>query len=481
MEVKQRAVTIMIKVKTVDRGWVRYKPGTTDNNQIAPGVAIVDGKKVQFKQYSYDLQYYLGGKTKYKGQGRGCKGLIGKMRKLQDQLTSGQQATKTGLTVEPIDATKLTVRAAIQALIDKKTAAHASPITIRKYKELLTVALKAFKGKPYMDGIKQADIYHFRDIARKGLKKRSRPLEEVSVNGYQMKLKSVFIHHQLDHTFFPPQPVLPDKIPDKYTRDDLTKIYAASTDEEAFMWDMLSMVGFRCGELTHVEWTDINWDAPHTVKIQSKPHLNWFVKGKKARVLPICDTLFATLTKRYIALGKPTGRIIDFIEPGEDSSILRRLKKLQYKAGISCGFCTVCLKSKELNQKSIRRGCRYYTLHKFRRTFLSNALMVADIRTVKDLAGHARLATTERYLAPMSTGETLAKLNTLDQVQKQPTAAPTPPPAPVENHQSIPGVDLSVIAAQLAAGGMPAEQVLETILALSKGQQESRPKLTLVA
>lgn len=62
--------------------------------------------------------------------------------------------------------------------------------------------------------------------------------------------------------------------------------------------------------------------------------------------------------------------------------------------------------------KSRRRECREFTLHKFRRTYITTLLRNGiDLRTVQAYAGHKDIASTMKYLRPASARESQAKLN----------------------------------------------------------------------
>jgi integrase len=59
-----------------------------------------------------------------------------------------------------------------------------------------------------------------------------------------------------------------------------------------------------------------------------------------------------------------------------------------------------------------RNECEGYTLHRFRRTYITTLLRSGiDLRTVQAYAGHKDLASTMRYLRPATGKEAKAKLN----------------------------------------------------------------------
>jgi integrase len=86
-----------------------------------------------------------------------------------------------------------------------------------------------------------------------------------------------------------------------------------------------------------------------------------------------------------------------------NTKLLRTLKRMAHNAGLNCGRCEGCREIKE---------CQEYTLHRFRRTYLTTLLRNGiDLRTVQAYSGHKDLASTMRYLRPAAGTEAQAKLN----------------------------------------------------------------------
>ncbi len=81
-----------------------------------------------------------------------------------------------------------------------------------------------------------------------------------------------------------------------------------------------------------------------------------------------------------------------------NSVLLESLKQLAEKAGLSCGRCDGCARLKE---PGYRGGCMEFTLHRFRRTYLTALLRSGvDVRTVQRLAGHSDLEVNPALSAP---------------------------------------------------------------------------------
>ncbi len=83
------------------------------------------------------------------------------------------------------------------------------------------------------------------------------------------------------------------------------------------------------------------------------------------------------------------------------------LKNLARKVKLNCGRCAGC--------RSKNRACGEYTLHRFRRTYITTLLRNGvDLRTVQAYAGHKDIASMMRYLRPASAKEAQAKLNAIE-------------------------------------------------------------------
>jgi integrase len=85
-----------------------------------------------------------------------------------------------------------------------------------------------------------------------------------------------------------------------------------------------------------------------------------------------------------------------------DTKLLLKLKARTRQAGLNCGECASCRERKE---------CEEFTLHRFRRTYITTILRNIDLRTAQAYAGHKDIKSTMRYLRPASGADAQAKLN----------------------------------------------------------------------
>jgi integrase len=77
-----------------------------------------------------------------------------------------------------------------------------------------------------------------------------------------------------------------------------------------------------------------------------------------------------------------------------------------YLHGLRCGRCEHC--------RSGNPDCKEWSLHKFRRTYITGIVRHVDLRTAQGYAGHSRITSTERYLRPASATEGQGRVSSID-------------------------------------------------------------------
>jgi integrase len=151
----------------------------------------------------------------------------------------------------------------------------------------------------------------------------------------------------------------------------------------------------------HLEFTDINWEEK-TLRIQAKAKWHFIPKMWEQRDIPIPDNLFEELFQWKNANSGQT-LFLGTKNRTPNTHLLRALKRLVYRAGLNCGICDSCHEQHE---------CEEYTLHKFRRTYITTLLRNGvDLRTVQAYAGHKKIESTMRYLRPVAASEAHEELN----------------------------------------------------------------------
>lgn len=130
--------------------------------------------------------------------------------------------------------------------------------------------------------------------------------------------------------------------------------------------------GLRHGEIQHLRWMDVRHSEIHVV-----PQADWSPKNHAERVIPMHTRVRVDL---------------DWFQPNEAPKAEEKIiGTADLYAPIAAAFRKAGLVRPDGEG---REG-----LHMLRRTFASNMLANgADINTVRELMGHADLATTQRYL-----------------------------------------------------------------------------------
>jgi integrase len=168
----------------------------------------------------------------------------------------------------------------------------------------------------------------------------------------------------------------------------LHSVYSAETEREwrrigeqdASLFVIAATTGLRLGELGALRWRDVDLEAGHlTVSRSISAGEESSTKSRRSRVVPLAGQAqdeLRLLRERLHFLGRddhvfcrPDGGPLD------RSAVRARFVRAQQAAGVR-----------------VRR------FHDLRHTFGSLAIRRFDLVTVKDMMGHSKLTTTERYL-----------------------------------------------------------------------------------
>jgi integrase/recombinase XerD len=187
-------------------------------------------------------------------------------------------------------------------------------------------------------------------------------------------------------------PSYTEEEPEVYEPDEQAKLFAACDDRERRLFRFFLYTGFRDQEAQYTTWRDINPTAS-TVSVRHKPQYRWTPKAYKERSVPVTSSFVQQLlaTKPFDA--KQTDLVFPAPGGGPDKHMLRTLKDVATKAGLSP---------------------ETVWLHKFRATFCTTVLQNGvDLRTVQHWMGHSDLASTSRYLRPARGAAVRAKVESI--------------------------------------------------------------------
>lgn len=387
----------LVKLTRTAEGWQRYPVIYGRNGRIKPGAVRVNGTEVASPEGDYYLRYYEGRKLKYRRIGPHAGSAHEELVKQMALLEAKRKAEEAGAVITVVEESgRKTLRRAAQNYIrftENKGATEAAEQARNVTDEFIQVARKS-----YVDELNQEDIFRYHRVLRE------RGCSPRTVANKHARLKSFLLHAGVQNSIFPPKPKYEQALPTIYAQDELKAILRAADGSIGIAIEMALKLGLREQELVYAEWMDLDVEDA-VFRVQGKAHWNFKVKDSEQRDVPVPAALLKTL-KAWRKL-RPKSRLI--LGTGTDqpnNKLLRTLKRLAKKAGLNCGQCAGC--------KANHNECQRWTLHKFRRTYLTTLLRNGiDLRTVQSYAGHADLDSTLRYLKPAAAKETQARISAI--------------------------------------------------------------------
>lgn len=386
----------MIRYKDTAGTWRRSPAARGANGRVKPGHAQVNGRVIPVENGTYDLRHTVDRKTVYTPAGKRAAAADAKRVQLEN--------TKSIVALAAANPDVEVVEKADRATLKDTAAAYIRDAEGRNAREaadkarLVTVEFMGLMRKMkkfHVDQIVRDDFFSYHAALR------ARGCADRTVANNHERLASWLRFGGIDKINIPPTPKYEDKLPTIYTSDQTRGMLAAA---EPYM-RICILLGLKCGlrdqELMHLEFRDLNWEDK-TLRVQAKEEWGFSPKAWEQRDVPIADDLLKELNQwkdtregQAIVLGTRNRK--------PNTKLLRTLKRLVHRAGLNCERCESC---RRLNE------CQEYTLHRFRRTYLTTLLRNGiDLRTVQAYAGHKDIASTMRYLTPASGPEAQAKLN----------------------------------------------------------------------
>jgi integrase len=393
---KERKVIVTLRVK-VDGKWRRLPAAYGGNGRIRPGYAQVGSQQVEFADPAYELRLYEDRQTKYLPFKSGATDADAERKKLEKSpsKTAAKNAAESagGTFVDKEDRQTLARTAAAYIRDAQQRGAMEAADQARLVNEEFR---KLLNRKTYVDEITRDDIFRFHTALRK------RGCSDRTVANKHQRLTSWLRFAGIDKTILPPVPKYEETLPTIYTSDEISTMLA----EAAPYMKMAILLALKCGlrdqELMHLEFSDLNL-ADKTLRVQGKPRWNFKVKTHEQRHVPIPNDVLDEL-KAWEEKRTGQSLILATKNGNPNTKLLFALKTLARRAKMNCGSCEGC--------KSKRRECESFTLHKFRRSYITTLLRNGiDLRTVQAYAGHKDIASTMRYLRPASAKEAQGKLN----------------------------------------------------------------------
>jgi integrase/recombinase XerD len=203
-----------------------------------------------------------------------------------------------------------------------------------------------------------------------------------------------------------------------YRPEILKKLFAAADEEEYVLFQTFLLTGMREQEVSYLYWTDFEANEG-TLSVSKKPGFD--PKNYEERTIPIFDELVEQLeAHRRRQDGKqlylfPTSlHNVKRGAPGgqADGHMLRRLKRLAFRAGLNCGRCVGKLNKKPASCATAPI-CQEFGLHKFRHTYATQMLQDGvDLVSLQKLLGHKDLDSTREYLRALEPNDLRKKILT---------------------------------------------------------------------
>jgi integrase len=388
-----RTATLVIRYKAPDGRWQRGPVAIGGNGRIRQGFAIIDGQPIKVAEFNYQVRTYEGRQAKYTPAGKNASDAEAKRAVLESQVSIKAQAAGANLTVVEAPARK-TLAGSATAYIKQKEDAHLTEAVLQA-RNVTEEFLKHTK-KRFIDEITTDDITRFHNVLRK------RSCGPRTVANKHARLVSWLKFAGVDPKLFPPKPVFEKALPTIYSSEQIGKLLATENPYMRMVMLVALKLGLRDQELRHIEFSDID-KQEKTLRVRGKLKWNFHVKQYEQRDIPIPDDLYEELLdweRRH-----PTQTLILATSNGRPNRrLLQALKRVARRVELNCSRCDGC--------KSAYRECEEYSLHRFRRTYITNLLRSGiDLRTVQHFAGHKDLQSTMRYLRPAATSEARAKIN----------------------------------------------------------------------
>ena len=168
-----------------------------------------------------------------------------------------------------------------------------------------------------------------------------------------------------------------------YDFGDYAQLVGAATklgQEELIAVLLGGDAGLRCGEITALEWSDVNLPRGFITVARSAWHGKVTLpKGGRSRRVPLTSALAAALKAHRAAslLKGPRVLLAERAGPASQKVLRTWMGAAQRRAGLKVNG----------------------NLHILRHTFCSHlAMRAAPAMAIKELAGHANLSTTQRYM-----------------------------------------------------------------------------------
>jgi len=390
-----KAVTLMIRYKDGAGTWKRKPAARGANGRIKPGHALIDGKVVPVKNWTYDLRYTVNRKTSYLPVGNSAAEADARREQLEIKSSVKAQAKEAGIQVVELPESK-TLKATAAAYIDN--AAKRGALEAAEQARLVSGEFLRLVRATKIDQVTQDDIFAYHEWLRKN------QCGDRTVSNKHMRLASWLRFAGIDPKEIPPRPRYEQKLPDMYSSAQTSALLGAADPYVRICILVALKCGLRDQELRHIEFRDIDWES-RTLRVRAKPQWKFTVKTWEQREVPVPKDVLEALME-WQQKRPEQALILGTKNQKPNTKLLRTIKHVAKRAGLNCGRCGACQE---------RRECENFTLHRFRRTYITTLLRRRiDLRTVQACADHKDIASTMRYLTPQTATEAQDAINAIE-------------------------------------------------------------------
>ena len=333
----------------------------------------------------YYIRWYQGKKQVWKAVGTDPTDAL-KAQLRQERVLAGESV--------PSEQRSPTHRPTLAEAIEKFLAERETQTDARglaRWKWELELFAKV-SGSVWLDEVDRADVFKLIRHYQNKLKSKPRTvfnrIQSLGTFLNNRKHEVDFAFRAVGHRKGGDIPAFVEPEVDYYSEGELVKFFAACDEEERIRYQFFLRTGCREREVMFATWADIHFaeydkkksaeeQEASTYTVNEKPKMGFTIKNHKSREIPLSDDLVEAL-KTYQVLYPNRKTIFVNKDGGPEGHFLGKLKAIVKRANLP----------------------GEWSLHKFRRTFATNALANGvPIHVVQEWLGHCDLTTLKRYAA----------------------------------------------------------------------------------
>lgn len=396
-----KTLTLLRYAAIEGKGWRRGQAVLGKTGRIKPNAMMIGGVEVDAPKGRYQLRRYEGTRVVYLELGNDPTDALNRYRAEESKINAMKMAIEAGLVVvndTPDNPARKTIqRYATDFIVMHRALPHRSDDSVRVYERVTATFMESTKAR-YPEDITKDDVIRWHGWMRnaKGYSDRTAATRYIALRSFlrYCKLNPAGIIPQGTHKLLK---AFTKKIVNTYTPDVVAQLVEASTDENrALLWDFAYKTGLRDSELKMVTRYDLHGLDGNEPILHVKERDDYGrIKDAEERGVELHPSLVPQL-KKWLR-ENPTKILLFGTESDKpDTKMLKALKVTARRAGLNCCRCKGCLGE--------RNECGDYTLHRFRRTYVTRMLRATngDLRSVMARSGHSDIESVMRYLEPSS-------------------------------------------------------------------------------